>query len=32
MMNFIICIFHELFLGGQLELEEMSRTCSMDGV
>jgi hypothetical protein len=23
-MNFIICIYHELFLGQQLELEEMS--------
>lgn len=27
----IICIFHELFLGSQLELEEMSGTCSVDG-
>lgn len=31
-MNFIICIFHKLFLGHQLELEQMSWTCSMDSV
>lgn len=31
-MNFIICIFRELFLGHQLELKGMSWTYSMDGV
>lgn len=31
-MNFIICIFHELFLGHQLGLKEMRWTCSMDDV
>lgn len=31
-MNFIICIFRELYLDHQLELEEMSWTCSIDCV